>query len=298
MVLKYSSRTILITILFLWNSSYSSGSPLPFIASKGLSNSKVELSWKYNSGEPVSVLKSEKESGPFAKIAFTNAGRYTDRNVEAGVKYWYRISDQTAAILASDYGYTKPPAPRGLMPDEIIKSRTKPLPRPLNEEMQARWDRHLSVMNDYYENYITVSIIIYIGKIYILRGDLVAFRDFSDYTIDYFNKTINVKKDGMNPIKFHSKRLFRFLKRCDKNLINELEILPRLVNNAIFFCVRRDNDVQTGPDGKTRMVPVFEALGMSTEYFRDNGNWRSSTIVFGSDTKDLDELIEKNRKKK
>ncbi|HPR49788.1 MAG TPA: hypothetical protein PK341_17535 [Spirochaetota bacterium] len=258
----------------------------------------ITLSWPSIPSTQYMISRSERPDGLFKTLIKTRNNYYIDRDVEQGIKYWYNIKSSTPDSISfniSGSGFIEPEPIKGLMPDEILNKRTKDLPLPKDEKERLAWEKHLSVMKGYYENYLTVAIIIFIGKIYIKRGQLIVFRNFLDYAIDYNGKTIHVFRKGMTPIKFHSKRLFRFLKRCEKNDINETDILPRLVKNAIFYCVRRENAEKRELDGRIRIVPVYEALGMSTEYFRDYKKWRSNTVVFGSDTKDLDDLIEKNR---
>lgn len=272
--------------------------PNELFISQSKKNKIITLSWPGIPSAKYIISRSERPDGLFKTLMQTRNNYYIDRDVEQGIKYWYNIKTSTPdsiSINLSGDCFIEPDPIKGLMPDEILNKRTKELPNPINENERITWNKHLAVMKGYYENYLTVAIIIFIGKIYIKRGQLIVFRDFSDYAIDYNSKTIHVFRKGMTPIKFHSKRLFRFLKRCEKNNINETNILPRLIKNAIFYCVRRENAEKRELDGRIRIVPVYEALGMSTEYFKDYKKWRSNTIVFGSDTKDLDELIEKNR---
>ena len=296
-------KKVLIIILFVCASV--TGESRPAIEnlqiSKGTSDKVIVLSWRSDPADSeYIVFRSNKTDGPYSKIFEGTINFFIDRNNERGVQYYYRLYATSNGIMsdeAEDYGYTSPVLPRGCTPEEILKTRNKSKPKPEDENQKRQWEHQLSVMDHYYENILTISIIMFIGKIYVRKGALLVYKDFNKYTINYWKKTIVVYKEGMHPIKFYSKRLFRFLRRCRNNGIEEKDILPRLIKNAIFFCVRRDNTVTTDQKGVSRVVPVYEALGMSTEYFKDYKRWRSNTIVFGSDTKDLDELINQNRPK-
>jgi hypothetical protein len=79
--------------------------------------------------------------------------------------------------------------------------------------------------------------------------------------------------------------------------IPEEEILPRIINNGIAYCIRTGEVENTGPDGITRFIPTFVAVGFSTEYYKDYQNWKSNTVIFASSDKEIDKKIKEAKNK-
>ena len=129
-----------------------------------------------------------------------------------------------------------------------------------------------------------VAFIIMIGKMYVNSGELIAFRDFTSYKWEPADRVIWLIKPGMPRLKFHSRRFFRFVRDMHDLHIPYAELMPRVIGNAILFCVRVEDRETRQPDGRTRYVPVLEGVGLSTEYHRDYVRWRSNSVVFSTST--------------
>jgi hypothetical protein len=260
-------------------------------ASKGTSMEKVSLSWKCNTpGAVFTVTRSYYEKGPYAKIGETESTRFVDTTAEEGFKCWYAVSPaagEVQGISAAAWGYRRPPGPKSLTMDEIMSGHDRPWPAQATAEGKEREKLHLQLYEKYYESYFTMTFIIMVGRIYINNGELLAYRDFTSYTWDPANRIIFLHKRGMAPVKFFSKRFFRFVRDMYQLKIPFDELLPRAITNAMLFCVRANDREQREPGGRTRFVAVLEAAGMATEYHHDYENWKGNTIVFSTSDDDL-----------
>ena len=75
-----------------------------------------------------------------------------------------------------------------------------------------------------------------------------------------------------------------------------LELFERLMKNAVYYCIYDGDRPVNQSDGSVRYLPVFQTLGISTEYFRDNRNWKSNTVMITTSDKRLLDEMKKARK--
>jgi len=259
--------------------------------SKGTSMQTVSLSWTCKTdGNNYIVSRSFFENGPFDKVGETKSIRFIDTTAEEGLKYWYSVSvmnSDLTGIPSVGYGFRKPPNPRGLTPAEVLDVRNRPWPAPGTDEEMEKERLYIQLFEKYYESYFMAAFIVMVGKIYVNSGELLVYRDFKLSSWDPANRTIYLAKPGMSPIKFHSKRFFRFVRDMHEMKIPYDDLLPRVIDNAILFCVRTGEKEVKESDGRTRYAPCFEVVGMSTEYIRDYEKWRSASIVFATSDEEL-----------
>ncbi len=259
--------------------------------SRGASFDRVTLSWLCSlSDTTFTITRSYRDRGPTLQIGETKATSFTDMSAEPGIKCWYTIAPvrgDAAGMPVTGFGYRKPPTPRGLTVDEMLGSRTRSWPMPESAEEREREKLHLELMEKYYESYFMTSFIVMVGKMYINNGDLLAYRDFSGYTWDPINRMVFFTRPGVLTIKFYSRRFFRFVRDMYTMGIPFEELLPRLVSNAILFCVRSGEIEVREASGRVRYLPNMEAVGMSTEYVRDYEKWKSNTVVFSTSDENL-----------
>ncbi len=254
----------------------------------------IVLEWETNiRWKRFIISRSYRRYGPFKKLAVTGSGSYTDRSAERGIKYWYRIAPVVRGGIGdqvTDYGYVDPGTPRSLQPGEIldIRNRERP-PYPSDPEKLNDMKLHLLLMEHFYDSPFIISLIVFIGRPYVERGEMLVYRDYKNYRIDRKNQLLYMYKPGTMEVRLHSKRLFRFILYNDIMKIPERELVDRVLRNGIVFCIRNGVKEDLRGDGRVHLVPRFRALGFSTEYWRDYKKWKSHTIVFGSDEKDLAE---------
>ncbi len=269
--------------------------------SKGALKDSVSLRWTCNVfGGSFAIFRSTFLNGPYHKVGETAAARFTDITAEEGIKYWYRITvskGDIQGISATGYGYRMPPIPKGINLSELLAGHTRQWPVPANEKERVKEEKNIQLYKKYYESYVMVTFIIMVGRIYINSGELIAFRDFKFLSFDQPNRIVYFSKPGMQPVKFFSRRFFRFFRDVQLMELDFLEILKRLIDNAVMFCIRSGDKETREPDGRVRYVPTFEVVGMMTEYHRDYENWKSNVIVFAtSDDKIYRRILEAQRK--
>ncbi|OHD70391.1 MAG: hypothetical protein A2W19_16465 [Spirochaetes bacterium RBG_16_49_21] len=254
--------------------------------SKGDPSGKIFLSWESTTLDGnYAIYRSFYESGPFIKIGETESKTFCDATADEGWKYWYmvcRINGGTPGVPAVDYGYRKPEIPKGLTVSEMLDGRNKPWPVPSTAGEREREKLHLRLYEKYYESYLMATFISLVGRFYINSGELLAYRDFKVYSWDPGNRKIYFEKPGIFAAKFYSRRFFRFIRDMHDMKIPYDELLPRVIKNAVIFCIPSGEKEIKEPDGRCRYIPNLEAVALGTEYIRDYEYWKSNTIFFAT----------------
>lgn len=263
-------------------------------ASRGTVNRAIRLKWSGTiRGVRYSIYRSIRREGPLELLKTTDETDFTDTTADEGLKYYYRVIPAVGDIKGTGittWGYIKPKNPPSLTPNEIVDQKVRGKEIPLTAADAARIKRDLKLFEEYYESYFMITFIYLVGKMYVNRGELIVYRDFNRYTLDRRNTTVYFHKQDCT-VKLLSERFFRFVRDMGWQQIPEREIMPRVVQNGIAFCIRTGEAESVGADGITRFIPTFEAVGFSTEYYRDFRDWKSNTIVFASSDKELDRKI-------
>lgn len=269
---------------------------LPIVFGLEISNGtypdRVSLSWRCTTdGSNFTISRSFFEKGPYLKIGETRSTTFVDTTVDEGIKYWYTVSvrrSDVTGIPANGAGYREPPVPQGLTMNELLDGHVRDWPEPATPEEAEREKLHLELYEKYYESYFMMTFIILVGRMYVNSGELLAYRGFVMRSWDPANRTVYLSRPGMPaPVRFFSKRLFRFLRDMYQMNIGIDELLPRVIANGVLFCVRTGDREFRQPDGKIRYLPELEAVGLATEYHRDYKKWKSNTIVFATSDEEL-----------
>ncbi len=259
--------------------------------SRGTSKDSVILTWSCaTTGNTFTISRSPFPSGPYEPVGETEANRFVDSTGEAGIKYWYRVAvakEDLPGISASGYGFRQPPEQKGLDLDELLEGHTRPWPVPATEEEREKEKKNLRLYEKYYESYFMMTFIIMVGRMYINSGELLAFRGFKFHSFDQPNRIVYFSRPGMAPVKFFSRRFFRFFRDVQIMDLDFIEILTRLVDNAVMFCIRTGYKEIQEPDGRIRLLRSYEVVGLITEYHRDYMKWKSNAIVFGTSDENL-----------
>jgi hypothetical protein len=261
-------------------------------AGDGDTSEKIVLSWTSSKVSPeYSVQRATSETGDYQEIAKPATPAFEDADAIPGVKYWYRVrgvsGDITTDFSTVETGYRKIATPAGLDLDGVLKEKKVQPPRAKSVEETREREKDEALIQGYYLNPIELNIILMIVRSYIGRGDVIVLRNFDSYTVDAASRTVSIV-DNSTPcrISFFSKRLFKI------QAVVSPELFDRLMKNAIFFCAYAgDREVLTD-DGFTWVIPHFEAIGMGTEYHKNNRNWRNQTLLFGTDNKEYKEKMQ------
>jgi hypothetical protein len=103
-----------------------------------------------------------------------------------------------------------------------------------------------------------------------------------------FQVSGTVSSDKENP---HPKAAFYSVSVSRKFLKNDL--FSRLMDNGVFYCVYEHDTPVLQNDGTIKYIPQYSAVGMSTEYFKDNKAWKSETITFTTSDEELLKRVKK-----
>jgi hypothetical protein len=259
-------------------------------AADGTSADGVTVTWSgTRSFESYHVFRACSEGGPWFYIGHTERESYSDESAQAGAKYWYAVCGylyNTPGVLsAADSGYRRIPPPNGYDFNRILDERS------VSPEYDEKAEFHKfesldPVLRPYYMNSLKLNLALYIARGYISRGAITVLRGFDSYMLDTDSRMISLNLSTLPcVITFKSKKLFNLYSAGGQ------ELFDRLLANAVFYCIYEDDKELDGGNGITYMVPRFEAIGLSTGYFRNDRDWKDRTILLGTDDKEYREKI-------
>ncbi len=258
----------------------------------------IGLAWNGIDGaDEYAVYRSVFADGPYEEIGRTAGESFNDKNAAPGVKYWYRVSaivDDTAGPPSEpDFGYMKIPEIKGESMSRLIAQKKRRLPL-----IKSRKEKKIiNFLKKYYTNEIKLSIIIFVGERYVRKGELILLTRFDDHKLDHKKRTLFLIRKGKYIVKFYSNRLFTILKEAGKLDPAGDKIGKRLLNNAVTYCIYTGIKEFTGSDGITYFLHSYEAVGLSTEYYKNCREWRSNTIMLGSSNKKIKEMMREAQRK-
>lgn len=259
-------------------------------AGDGTSTSAVSLSWSAERRfDRFHVYRALSQDGPFTEIDLTESDSYTDTAAQPGIKYWYAVRGYVYWTLGPpcrpDSGYRKIPQPSGSDFNGILGERNE---SPEKSEMAEylKFESLDPVLRPYYLHPLKLNLALYLGRAYIARGAITVLRGWDSYILDPDERRIILNvSPGPCVIGFKSGKLFKIYAAGGQDLMD------RLLANAVFYCIYEGDKEIDGPDGVTTIVPRFEALGLSTSYFRNDRDWKDRTILLGTDDREYREKI-------
>ena len=71
------------------------------------------------------------------------------------------------------------------------------------------------------------------------------------------------------------------------------DLFSRLVDNGVFFCFYKNDAPVLQNDGTIKYVPQLSAVGMATEYYKNNKTWKNETLVFTTSDNSLIDNVKK-----
>ncbi len=259
-------------------------------AADGTSAAGVTVTWTgVRSFEGFNVFRAYSESGPWFRIGRTESESHSDESAQPGVKYWYAVCgcryNTPGAMSAADSGYRKIPPPCGYDFNRILDEQNRSPER--EEKAEYREYESLDpVLRPFYMNSLKLNLALHLARGYISRGAITVLRGFDSYMLDTESRRIILNISSVPCIiNFKSKKLFRIYSAGGQ------ELFDRLLANAVFYCVYEDDKELDAGNGITYMVPRFEAIGLSTGYFRNDREWKDRTILLGTDNTDYREKI-------
>ena len=264
--------------------------------SRGKYYDRIDISWNCSeSCDEYHVYRSAYQYGNYEKIDETSRREYRDKDVEPGIRYWYKVYPIKSGIradVAERYGYRAIIPPEGADLDDILDEKDREVPPPSSAEEARKRKKHLDILEDYYMNSIKLRFIMFIGKFYVRDGTVQVFNDLYPYHLDRENLTMYVVDRDKYYIKFYCQKLFKILRETEAAGIPRDELFDRIIKNGMLFCIRTGTIRIKTDDGRTRYIPSYEALGMGTLYFKYDEDWKSHSIMMSTSNKTLSDKME------
>ncbi len=262
----------------------------------GTSVESVELKWDLKSnGERFAVYRSTFEEGPYEELDITEKNEFSDRSAVPGVIYWYRIvllnEESPLEPGPAVSGYRKNLPVKGAGLQRILKRKVRELPVIRDKKKRALDVKFNSFLKKFYTNNVKLSIIMAVGESYLKRGELILLKDFDRYMIDDSPNISYFIKEGRYRVKYYSKKFSSLIRGSRLLDPGKERLTKRLLENMLVYCIDTGDTEVTGEDGVKRVVKSYEAVGVSTEYYRDYYNWRFRTVMTASSNKKIKKMI-------
>ncbi|HEY1406948.1 MAG TPA: hypothetical protein VF857_10090 [Spirochaetota bacterium] len=264
---------------------------------KGDSPNQIGVEWdQIPECKEYLVYRSRKADGAFEQVAKTNRPALYDKTPESGARYYYYVQPvvngvrlDPSAILD---GYKKPAIPKSEDLRTMLKSFAKPVPH-LTTDEEKKVEEQIAKIRPYYQNRTKLNLTLHFVNDYVVRKELFVYRNFPNPVVDTQNRTMTMTANGNSYIVLFNNNSF-FSKIVS---LNDEELTNRLVRNAVFFCVPTGEKEIVDENGESKFIPIFEAIGMCTQYYKEARNWEDTTIIFGTSNKELKAKIEEARRK-
>ncbi len=273
-----------------------------FTLSRGSSADSIALKWNSPPGENTFIIyRSIFQNGPFDEVGTAGENAFTDKSAAPGMKYWYRVlmsgDDLLDPLSDVDFGFRKSGPIMSENLDDVIRGKNRECPG-INDGIKADLEKeHAGFLEKYYINQVKLSLVIYVGGGYIKNGDLKLIRDFDRYELNPEKREIYFMKGNACIVKFNSGKLYNFFNECRK-VKKSNALIKRLMKNVMAYCIYTGDAERIQIGGAGMFIPSYEALGISTEYYRDCRNWRTSTVMIGSGSRKLKKMMEDAQKKR
>ena len=265
---------------------------------------KISLTWNPAPGKSYAIFRSPYQEGAFRLIGnSTTSGSFSDITALRGMEYRYGIAEIINEV-PRDPGSTvtahlKAPLPRGIVLSDAQKEKKVSDAKLKKERRDTRVQKHVAFLGKYYYNPVKLSLAMIMVKSYLDNGTLVALTGFTGYSVDPVERRISLSRNnGDYLVEFSNNSYFSIIDAAQKAKLPDIASLEkRLLLNSIAFCVHRGEKRITDDKGYVLHVPLYEALGLTTEYFRDYANWRSNTLMLGTKDSELKKKIREAREK-
>lgn len=209
-------------------------------------------------------------------------------NEENSVENIKNKIDVVELVYKNSYsGYTSIENSVGLTLPALMKLKKGKLTKPVSAAGKKKQKIILDYLNKYYMNPVKLTLFMTVAKSYIERGELIIFTNCDIYEIKKeFNQIVFYAKDYNYMIVFESKK---FLKIISESVESDIEEI--LVKNSDLFCLAKGKTIIIDKTGITRIVNVYDAVGISTGYVKHDSEWRFRTIMTATSRSDLKDKL-------
>jgi|GEM_PF-4580690 len=258
------------------------------------------LSWQSHtkSGKFI-IFRSEFNDKNFSETGRSDKAEYLDRKCKPGLKYWYKVKsiqgETTSDFSETVSAFKEPPKIKGESLNRALAKKKKRIRKISGKNKQKE-----VFLKQYYWNNIKLRLILFLAKPYITQGTLNFYTDNGNYIVDDKKRTVTVKKDNTE-ILIYSKSFSRFYRKIKKTYPKETkEFMDRIMKNSSIFCIYKGLKEEAMEDGKFRYIHHYDAMGITSEYFKNRSDWSEKTLLFGTSNKELRkkmfEVQNKNRR--
>lgn len=233
------------------------------------------------------IHRTDRVNGTYSVIKTVTETRFIDTNCKPGIEYFYRISssphqrDTDFSVIKS--GYRRIDLSKTFELDEILAKKKQEISylRPVDKQRIQQLER-------YYLGWLKTQLILFASKPYIYNDRIIILTDFSNFSWNREQNSINFYSQNEDyQLTFYGREPFELLDRT-----NDRELLERLLENSIAFCVYQGETKIRDRQGRNKYIPNYEAVGLATHYFKYSKDWATHTILFSSNRKDIIQEVE------
>ncbi len=190
-------------------------------------------------------------------------------------------------------GCTSIENPSGVNLNSLIKLKKDKLKIPAGAEEKAKQKNQLEYLKKHYMNSVKLSLFMSMAKPYFDKGDLRIFADCDSYEIKKpQNQVVFIGLNYSYMVTFESKKFIKILNGSAEKDLPEI-----LIKNSELYCVPGGQAFVVDKAGITRLVPVFDAVALSTRYLKNDIEWKSRTIMTATSRPDLKNKLKSASKK-
>lgn len=242
------------------------------------------------------VFRSKTKDGVYLSAGISETNSFKDTTADPGFRYYYAIAPYYNGIrteLSEPLpGYRKPPVPKDKDFKKLIDSFNKPKPH-LKGEALAKAQKHENMIREIYFNRVKLNIILYMSRGYIEKKELFVYNGFTDFQIDREKRHISMVNPKIDADFFYDSNTF-FSKIVN---LGDDELVNILLKNGVMFCVPSGEREKPLENGEVQYIPIMEVASLCTQYYSDNREWPTSTLVFATKNKALREKMEQAKQK-
>ncbi len=278
---------------------------LAVTAADGDNNQHTLVTWEGTGFDNYALYRTPLETIPPIRIGISEGKtEFSDETGRGGLRYWYYAVPIVEGVDMDpeygDAGYRKAPEPEGIDLDRELNKKNKSAPRYESGKDRAIVKENLAYLQQFLKHPVELNIIMMIAKRYIKKDRIIALNGFTDHEINYHTRETLLKNRDMNyVVLFNSGKFSRCIFEIKE--VKKMagpggsDLVDRLVRNAIAFAIPRGVKDVVDDEGRLWHLPFYEAVGVTTEYYRDYANWKNMTMLFGTSNEELDKILSETR---
>ncbi len=218
----------------------------------------------------------------------TDAGREEINKTETAAKDTNKTGEETGVKRPLCYsGYTSIENYTGEKFDDLVKLKKEKLKIPSGAEAKKKQKASLEYIQQYYMHPIKLTLFLTMSRPYFDSGELRIITDC---------ETFEISEDMRNVVFYNQKHhcMVIFYSKIIRQVISrtaDRELVDLLLKNSELFCVPEGRRFVVDKNGTTRLVNVYEAVGLSTRFLKNDIEWKSRTIILSTSKPELTQKL-------